>query len=415
MRYWAYGLSGTVLEEKIGKFTKFLDPWTSLLPEFLRKKLNPDVLAVFSLNSSLLKKKDKPIRKKLPYWVLVFPKRSYVPPDYPHFQLWFLDKHFAPSISFVEGKQQDLMTKIIKEIRSTFDCFVKENRQYENFPLAMAINATPFSFIKDEEGKFYGGGQSVRTFHFHFFLLPSGLKKVKVNEEKAPLVYPTSFSKELFRLILGSSKIHKMIFAGAKEKIKYTERGVAFDWKGEIDSLVPILVKIDRIFYQLQLALIFSFYEDSNNFLETLADFMTAERLDEVKDLKSNLILLGHERSLEEARLLLSKEILRFGESYQIKFAKNRIKKLCLLLTLDEKGDLASFVGRNVVTLRPGMGYGTLIFADKAGFRVNIVPLDSLQPEGVMESSGFIFTEKVKIFRKPAWLGKFLDCFERSI
>lgn len=414
MKYWAYQLKGTVFEAKGRKEAKgFLDPWTSLFPRFLKKKLSPDVLAIFTESGTQINGHAWIEKTAFPFWALIFPKRSYMPPDYPHLQLWFLGQSFAPSLSFVDQRQQDLMVKIIGDINRAFDCFTDVRcRQCDR---TFAINATPFSFIKDKEGKFYGGGQSVRTFHLHCFLMPQKLKKIKIPKERAPLVYPTLFSLELFKLIFGYEKIHKVIFEKKKETFKITRRGVVFNWHGDLKKLVSVLNKIDQIFYQLQLILIHAFYRDSRNFLGKLGDLMAADYLEKIKGEKKKLILLGKERGLREAKRLLKKELTTLGKSYGLDFSEKKTDKVCQLLTMDKNGDLSSWVDDQVVALRPGMGYGCLVRLKGNHFSVHLSPLDSLLPEGTMESSGYLFVDKIKIKKKPFWLKSFIDCFQSSV
>jgi len=415
MNFWAWALQGTIFGGKSKKGKKpgqFLNPWTSLLPKFLREKLEPDVLAIFTEGRSINCQGSSCQKVPFPFWALVFPKRSYVPPQYPHLQLWFLGQSFAPSLSFVQKSEQQLMIKIIKKINRGLDCFFKKNPGRSFCQRAFAINATPFSFIKNEKGQFYGGGQSVRTFHLHCFLIPANLKKINIPAEKAPLVYPTSFSLELFKLIFSSEKIHKMIFDRKKESFRETGRGVSFNFRGNFGGLIPVLNKIDQLFYRLQLALIFCFYQDGKNFLDKLSDFMTADYLEETKKDRKKLILLGKERNLKEIRILLKRELLNLGKTYGVKFSKKKIDKISELLILDKNGDLSSWVGNQLVVLRPGMGYGTLVRLKNNSFNIHLVPIDSLLPEGTMESSGFIFTDKIQAPKRPLWLEEFKNCLQ---
>lgn len=415
-KYWAWGIKGTILEEKKkGKEVKFLDPWNSLLPDFAKKQLIPDIVATFNSSSFEMAKFDHISEKKLPLWALLYPKRSYVPPEYPHLQLWFLANYFAPSLSFVKEDQKKLMVKIADNIDNTFNCLSEGMAKLSQCRRVIVINATPFSFIKNADGRFSGGGQSVRTFHMHFLMMPKNLKKVSIDPEKAPLVYPTTFSTALFSLLFGSKKIQKLIFGPDRGKMKITNRGVNFNWKGKLADLVPVLNRIDQIFYKLQLSLIYSFYQDSENFLNLLTDFMATDSLEKLKENRKKLVLLGKEREPEERKTLLREELLKLGKSYGVNFSERKIKKINNLLTLSNSGDLASFVGKQVVVLRPGMGYGCLVEEIKRGFKIQITPLDSLFPEGTMESTGHIFTEKIKVHRKGKWLAKFLHCLEQSI
>ena len=382
------------------------------MPRFLREKLEPDVLAIFTKGRSINCQGSSCRKIPFPFWALVFPKRSYVPPQYPHLQLWFLGQGFAPSLSFVQKSEQQLMVEIIEKINYSFDCFLKKNPNQSSCQRAFAVNATPFSFIKDKSGQFYGGGQSVRTFHLHCFLIPADLKKIDIPAQKAPLVYPTRFSLELFKLIFGSEKIRKIIFNQKKESFQETERGVRFNFRGNFGELVSVLNKIDQLFYRLQLALIFCFYQDSKNFLDKLSDFMTADYLGEIKKDRKKLILLGKERNLTEARVLLKRELLRLGKSYGVRFSEKKIDKISKLLVLGKNRDLSSWVGNQVVVLRPGMGYGTLVGFKNNYFDVHLAPIDSLLPEGTMESSGFIFTDKIQVSQKPLWLDEFRSCLQ---
>jgi len=415
-KYWAWGIKGTILEErKKKKKVKFLDPWSSLLPDFTKKQLAPDIVATFTPSSFEMVRFDRISEKDLPFWALLYPKRSYVPPENPHLQLWFLADYFAPCLSFIKQDQRELMVRIADRIDRAFDSLSREMPRLSKCRKAIVINATPFSFIKNADGRFFGGGQSVRTFHMHFLMMPRDLKRVEISPEKAPLVYPTTFSVALFSLIFGAKKIQKTIFGQSGGGLKMTDRGVVFDWEGGLADLVPVLYRIDRLFYQLQLSLIHSFYQDSKNFLDLLTEFMAAESLEKLKEMREKLVLLGKERELEEARVLLREELLKLGEKYRVRFSERKIDKIGRLLVLDNKADLASFVGRQKVTLRPGMGYGCLAERVRGGFKIQLTPLDSLFPEGTMESTGHIFTEKIKVSRKGKWLARLLQCLEESI
>lgn len=414
-KFWAWQLQGTIVEEKTkkGKIKKFLNPWTSLSPVFLRKKLGADILAV--LKNDRLELGSSPVKSAhFPFWGLVFPKRSYLPPKYPHFQFWLLGKKFTPCLSSVSARQQKVLVNMTDRVSRAVDRFVLKNSFYAGCRKAIAINATPFSFIKNENGWYYGGGQSVRAFHLHFLLMPKKLKKVKIDPEKAPLVYPTEFSQELFELIFSKKKIGDHFFAGKKIKINITKRGVSFFVKGNVDSLISVLDRIDRFFYTLQLSMIFSFYQDSELFLEKLKEVIVTSKLVSLEKETKDLILLGRERDLNEVKALLGVEIRKLGLKYRVSFSETKIKRLLSKLILDKNGDLASYLAGRVVVLRPGMGYGCFAYFRTSGFKVHLSPLDSLFPEGVMESTGFIFGEKIKVNKKPDWLKDFLSCFDQG-
>ena len=412
---WAWQLQGTITEigrkGKKPQVRKFLNPWTSLSPKFVRKKLTPDVLAVFKTNHLRLGNKQlKGIR--FPFWAIVFPKRSYLPPVYPHLQLWFLSRRFIPSLSFLDPSQKESLTDLVLLTGEAIDRFTAGNSFYRHSQKVLAFNATPFSFIKNKDGRYYAGGQSVRTFHLHFLLLPGRLKKIAVNSDQAALVYPTQFSLSLFKLFFGRGKVRQSLL-GKRLPVEITDRGVSFHFSGDLPELISVLTKVDHFFHRLQLSMINSFYRDSRAFLKELKDVIKVKDLVSAGAEVDELILLGKERSLPEAKILLEKEIMDLGRSLEVSFPKGKIKSVLASLTIDQNGDIASHIGRRVVALRPGMGYGCFVYFKKNGFQVNLSPLDSLFPEGVMESTGFFFTEKIVVNKKPSWVKDLLSCFAK--
>ncbi|MFH1561244.1 MAG: hypothetical protein ABID04_01540 [Patescibacteria group bacterium] len=398
MTYLAWGLEGTILETD-SVSAGFLTPWTSLLPGFLGKKLAPDIIAVFDQSGRQLCVGSCGGKIKFPVWALVFPKRSYLPADYPHLQLWFLDDHFSPSLSFVDPDSRSSLVLVLDQIDRVLSCLNLSGEA------TLAINATPFSFIKDEQGRYFAGGQSVRTFHLHYLLLPSGLPKVSLDKDQIPLVYPTSFSLELFKLLLVDLSLLGNGFS-------VDQRGVTFDWRGSQEGLIDLLLRLDQLMYRLQLILIYSFYQDSQAFLDHLNDLVSVADLRKAPGRFDKLILVGKERNLEEINELLVRELGRLIKSYDGVFSPVSLKTLLGQLTL-VGSDLASWIGKQKVILRPGMGYGALVkkISDNR-FRLSVSPLDSLSPKGVMEASGFIFTKKNKVTQKPAWLDTFIKCFQ---
>ena len=386
-----------------------MNPWTSLSPKFVRRKLAPDVLAVFKGDN--LRLGNKQLKgTRFPFWAIVFPKRSYLPPPYPHLQLWFLSRRFVPSLSFLDQKQRDSLVDLIFLLAEAVNRFAAGNSFYRDSRKAFAYNATPFSFIKDPAGRYYAGGQSVRAFHLHFLLVPGKLRKMAISSDQAALVYPTEFSLGLFKLFFGREEIRKHLF-GKKVPVKVTDRGVSFDFPESLEELIFVLDRIDRFFHSLQLAIINSFYRDSRSFLKELKDVIKAKDLVSAGTEVDQLILLGKERDLSEAKKLLEKEILNLGRSFGVRFNKSKIESVLNYLAIDQNGDIASYVSRQVVALRPGMGYGCFVYFKKKGFQVNLSPLDSLFPEGVMESTGFFFAEKIAVGKKPSWIKNLLSCF----
>lgn len=410
-KYWAWKLKGTILEvdeDKKKDKGGFLDPWSSLIPDYLRKKLSPDVVGIFKNQQTIINGLSEIKSLEMPFWALLFPKRSYLPPDYLHLQLWYLGEKFTPSFQFVSLGQRKVLTGAVKKIAKVYDQILSESNKYSDAKFSLAINATPFSFIKNEQGKYYAGGQSVRTFHLHFLALPQNLEKKKMTEKEAVLVYPTEFSHRLFELVLGKPSVQKFIF-NQEVDFDVTERGISYSWVGDLEDLISVIGHLDELMYQVQLSLIYVFYQDSESFLDKLAEFAQTDDLEKMRKELDDLILLGFERSLPITKDLLNKEIHRLGRKFRIEFANSEIDHVVESLTTDETGDLASRVGKEVVVLRPGMGYGTMIQQEDDGYKINIAPLDSLQSEGTMESSGYYFTEKVKVKKKPEWLEEFLS------
>jgi len=410
MKYWAHVLSGTILETKNTgkKNNKFLDPWTSLLPDFLKEKLSSDILLAFDDDGDLVSKKSKFLD-----WLIVFPKRSYLPPDYPHVQLWFLGDDFNPSLNFLRKREQAGLVRLIKLMDKAVCCLAQENQMFDDCQVAMVINATPFSFIKDKDGQYYSGGQSVRTFHLHYLLMPSKLPKKELSIDEAALSYPTSFALKLFEMIFLNPRIRRELFKGQDLFFEKTSRGVAFEADCSINQLIATLDRIDRLFCQLQLALIYSFYSDSGAFLAVLNEFMVTSNLRVLKSRINELILEGKERPLEEAIKLLKEKLSELALNFNTNFSQKDLCDLENSLTLADTGDLASFIENKTIILRPGMGYGSFIRVLKNGFRIELNPLDSVLAEGTMESSGYIFAEKIKVDKKPNWVDYLSSCFKK--
>ena len=153
------------------------------------------------------------------------------------------------------------------------DSFLKFSQEIKKGIFCFGYNATPFSFIRDAEGYYYAGGQSVRVFHSHYLLMmpQAQMKKIPVDRENLYLVYPTDFALKLFKLIFGSPQIHKKLFK--KIKFWFDERGLVFEYPflanntGNFKNLWLLLREIDKIFYQIQLILIYAFYQDGKKFI----------------------------------------------------------------------------------------------------------------------------------------------------
>lgn len=408
MKPWAYELTGTIFElNKKAKETGFLDPWTSILPDFLKEKMEPDVLAIFDKNANRIENQSDLHKIKSPFWVLVFPKRSYVPVEYPHLQLWFLGEDFSPSLYFLDGQQKDNVVKIVKEVRASIECFSRQSK-LSSSPV-IAYNATPFSFVKNDKGQYVGGGQSVRTFHFHLFAVPENLKKINLSRDQIPVVYPTKFALEFFRLIFRNKQIQRSLFGIEDFDYKTNNLGIEFEFGENLRDLVEVLSEIDKLFYRLQMILIQAFYKDSKNFLEKINTLIFSGRS---KSGKEEMVLFGKERALLEIKKNFKIETMRkLLDEYQVRINEDELNDVANLLRLDANGDLASTVDDQVVVLRPGLGYGCFIKVKDKNYHVHIAPLDTINSKGVMESAGHFTTGRTTISEKPVWeekIAKFL-------
>jgi len=411
--YWAWKLKGTILEEekeedKDSDQGGFLDPWTSLDPDFIRKKIAKDIIAVYKNGGfGLDQKKIQSVQ--VPFWALLYPKRSYLPPDYPHLQLWYLSEEFCPSLQFLNLEKRKGLADIVEKMKMVYDQILGNDSHF-----SLAINATPFSFIKNEEGKYYAGGQSVRTFHLHFLGIPQNLEKREFKEKEAALVYPTKFSYLLLEKIFSKKAVQDHIFKKDKVEFETTERGIVYRCQADTEELVLTLGRLDEIMYQIQLSLIYTFYQDSESFLELINRFAKEEDLEVLEKELSDLVLLGYERRLSFTKDLLNKEFHRLGRKYDMSFENEEIAEVTDSLTSDQNGDLASWIGDQKVVLRPGMGYGTMVKFKGGETEISVAPLDSLRSEGTMESNGYYFTEKVKINKKQKWVDKVIGQLEKE-
>jgi len=411
MKQVVYGFPRTIYKSR-GQSPGFLNPWTSLEPSFLRKKIAPDILGVFRSFpkglkfESFVRVKGKSVDPEQinEHWVLVLPKRSYLPPDYPHFQLWLLTRSFAPSPKFLGKSQRQTLMEIVR-------CFSKLYKKYsrdfnKKGKVAFGFNSTPFSFIKDKQGRYYAGGQSVRVFHLHFLLIPPP-KEITVKKEEQYLVYPTDFALSLFGLLFTQKKIQEAVGLPAKASVKVGRRGIEIDWPGWKESsylkLGEAIEKIDRLLYRVQLILVRSFYQDSKKLLGEIERLEKTNDVAEARRHLGHLLVVGKERPLEDCRSILAGQLEKLGRGYKVNFAKKELTALVGLLSINENGDIASFVFGRRVVLRPGMGYGMMIEVKRKKVKVKINPLDVLGSKGLIESSGYWFEKKIIKNEYPGW------------
>ncbi len=402
-----WGFPRTIYE--LGKVSKgFLDPWTSLKPSFLRKKIASDIWGVFGLRGGKLtfdsyfkvKGKSVDFPRLNNRWALVFPKRTYLPPEFPHFQFWLLSRNFVPSPKFLNGKELLELEKIVELFFELYEQYsVKKGIKGK---AAFGFNSTTFSFIKDEGGRYYSGGQSVRVFHLHALLIPKP-KKLEVPQRDLSLVYPTDFSRALFGLIFLNRKIQKKLKIASKTKVIRAKRGVKIEKPLKEKNLGKIMVEIDRLMYQLQKILTRSFYLDTDRFISHLDDI---EKLKDIKTAEKKikeLIVVGKERPIKDIKSILIGQLEDLARKYNSKFESIDLLKLADKLELDKNGDLCSRVFGKLVVLRPGMGYGVLMEKSGEKMIVRINPLDVMRVKGLIESSGYWFEKKIIKTEYPDW------------
>jgi len=402
------GFPRTIYE--LGEETKgFLDPWSSLRPVYLQRKIAPEILGVFKLVSNRLKfepffrveKKFVDPRQLTDRWALVLPKRSYLPPNYPHLQLWLLSRDYVPSPRFMTPKEIMALGQISQLLVSCFQEYSLERRKKGK--IAFGFNSTPFSFIKDQTGRYYAGGQSARAFHVHFLLIPPP-KKLLVDRDELFLIYPTTFSLALLKLLLLNSAIQRRL-GFKRAKIKAGKRGIIIQLAGDYDltHLWKLMKNSDRLLYRLQALLARSFYEDADRFLAKVKKISQEKEIARAEAFLKDLVVVGEERELAQIKKILTKGLRNLARSYGVQLDKTQLFKLGEKLALDETGDLVSFVFGQSVVLRPGMGYAMLLEKKGKKIEIRLNPLDVLGSKGLIESSGYWFEKKIVKKELPYW------------
>jgi len=412
------GFPRTIYE--LGEQTKgFLNPWSSLKPSFLRRKIAPDILGVFRRSKKGLrfdpffKVKDGFVDPKqlIDRWALVFPKRTYLPVDYPHFQLWLLSRDYVPSPKFLTDGELKTLGEIMKVFLDLYQNYSRETGKKGK--VAFGFNSTPFSFIKDEQGRYYSGGQSVRVFHLHFLLVPPA-KKISVKEDELSLIYPTDFSRLLLRLLFTDKDIQKKIGLPRSVEVGEGKRGMEIAWplggRVSFQKLAELLKEMDKLLYAVQLILVRSFYRDAEKLLERVASLEKFREISQAEKQLRHLLVVGKERPLEDTKSILIGQLEKLSRRYGADLEEKALASLVDKLVLDDNGDLASFVFGSRVVLRPGMGYGVLIEKkDDGGLIIKINPLDVLGSKGLIESSGYWFEKKIIKTEHPAWATNVLN------
>lgn len=392
----------------------FLNPWSSLKPSYLRQKIAPEVLGIFSCTAGGLKfapyfkikegsVDPKQVKDK---WVLVFPKRTYLPPEYPHLQFWLLGQDYAPSPKFMSESETKVLGLIMDLFLSLFEKYSKDNKKLGK--VAFGFNSTPFSFIKDNLGRYYAGGQSVRAFHLHCLLIPKP-KKITVPKNELFLIHPTGFSHQLLRMIFKNRKILGQLGIDGSKKVYKTVRGVKIaPFPDRIDSLQSLwqsVVKIDELLYRVQSLLVSSFYKDADKFIKKIDKLAKVKDISRVKRSLKQLVVVGEERELGEIKHRLVMGLMKLAKDYNTFFSQSDLSLLTNQLLIDEKGDLSSLVFGQRAVLRPGMGYACLLEKGwKGRLSLKIHPLDVLGPKGLIESSGYWFEKKIIKTDFPNWV-----------
>ncbi len=403
-----------------GKRSKgFLDPWSSLKPAFLRNKIASEILGIFHYGSGGLKfdpyfkikngsvdpaqVKDK--------WVLVFPKRTYLPPEYPHLQLWLLGENYSPSPKFMSKSETKVLGLIMDLMMSVYKDYSRVNKL--GGKIAFGYNSTPFSFIKNEQGHYYAGGQSVRAFHLHALLIPKP-KAITVPKSELSLIHPTTFSHLLLRMIFKNRSILESLGMGAERKVYKTVRGIKISpFSTRADSLQNLwesMVKMDELLYQVQTLLVSAFYQDGDQFIKKVEKVAENRQVSKAEELLKELLVVGKERELGEIKNRLTLGLLKLADKWGTSFSESDLSLLGEQLVLEEKGDLASFVFGEQVVLRPGLGYAAMLEKGKEErLSLKITPLDILGSKGLIESSGYWFEKKVLKKEFPDWAVKITE------
>ena len=402
-----WGFPRTIYE--LGKESRgFLDPWTSLKPSFLQSKIASDIWGTFGMKGDKLsfnpsfkiKGNSVDFSELSDKWALVFPKRTYLPPEFPHFQFWLLSRDFVPSPKFLSESELIELDKIIDLFADLYDQYSR--KEGIGGKVAFGYNSTPFSFIKDETGRYYSGGQSVRVFHLHALLIPKP-KKLEVPQRNLSLVYPTDFSKALLNLIFLNKRIQKSFGITSSMKVKKAKRGVKIIKPIKGKELGIIMVEVDRLMYRVQKILVRSFYRDADQFISRLKDIEKLKSTEKAEIMIKKLVVVGKERSLEDIKAMLVGQLEDLAIKYNTKFKGKDLLNLADKLEIDVNGDLCSRVFKKMVVLRPGMGYGVLM--EKVGEKmiVRINPLDVMSVKGLIESSGYWFEKKIIKTEYPDW------------
>ena len=402
-----WGFPRTIYE--LGKESKgFLDPWTSLKPSFLQAKIASDIWGIFGMRGETLsfnpsfkvKGKSVDLSSLSDKWALVFPKRTYLPPKFPHFQFWLLSRDFVPSPKFVSAKELLVLEEIVDVFTDLYTKYSK--KEGIGGRIAFGYNSTPFSFIRDETGRYCSGGQSVRVFHLHALLIPKP-KKLQVSKKDLSLVYPTDFSKALLNLIFLNKKIQKVFGLTDSMEVNKAKRGVKIIKPVRGKELGEIITEIDKVMYRVQKILVRSSYQDADKFLAHLTEIEKLNDTEMAQEKIKKLVVVGKERSLDDIKLMLVSQLEDLAVKHETNFKKKDLIALADKLFFDKNGDLCSRVFGEPVVLRPGMGYGVLIEKIGTDLIIRINPLDVMRVKGLIESSGYWFEKKIIKTDYPSW------------
>ncbi len=424
MEHWGYTFPRTIYKIKKDRRLGFLDPWDSLSPSLVYRHLRPEIIAQIISDKKKPKIAVSPLRKKPKLsrgqWFLSLPRRSYTPPDYPHLQLWYLSRQFTPTLSLLPPSDQKNLILISWQL---WHAFKKWGRRYPG-QFAFGINATPFSFVRRRDGRYWPGGQSVRMFHASYLWLPriTMMKRQAIREQQLSLIYPLDFSLALFKFWFHLRGIQEYLFTKKRYHYYFNERGLVIKCrridKQSIADLLAFLIRFDHIAYQIELIMIYALYKESERFLSKLNRFLLSRNLEEIYNLRQELILPFAGRPAKLSKELLLASLLRLASNYSS--SKKETSSLRFwppvtdTLVLSADGRPASSLGSYHHLLRPGMGYGYLLRFTASNLVLTVTPLDSLEPKGIIEANGFLFSEKIFRHQLPNWFFELARIFRAS-
>ena len=409
IKHFVYTFPRTIYQQP--EDTAFpLDPWNSLDSDMVYRHLSTDIALIFERkkDSLFISHKHRKLAGILGHWFLTLPRRSYTPPQFPHFQLWYMDKTFTPSLAFLPPAKRQMLGKItgiIKNAMQSWQLLPKSS-------FFFGFNSTPFSFVRRPDGLYWSGGQSVRAFHLSYLCLPrtSRMERIFVPERKLGLVYPLNFSQELFKFWFRLPNLQNHILSKKRYRYSFNARGLVITIPGNsiaaFTDAWALMSRIDKIAYQIQLITIYSLYKRSEHFLDSLDRLLSATDVGMMDKHFKQLALVFEGRALAQAHRLLLNSLLRLDGKYgdrAVGHYEKNWNKVKESLVLTPKHQPASFLSQKRYVLRPGMGYGYLAKTLTREINLRVMPLDTLLPKGIVEANGYFFQKKIIRHSRPPW------------